>query len=94
MCDTYMIYVKKFKNSVLIYEISLLPLLNCIFDFVVMFSIGWERTARAAMMAVCSQPMRIEDVIRNPRGLNGRNTEVSPSLWDWQKFDYYSIFSF
>ena len=26
--------------------------------------------ARAAMMAVCSQPMRIEDVIRNPRGLN------------------------
>ena len=37
--------------------------------------------------------MRIENVIRNPRGLNGRNTEVSPSLWDWQKFDY-SIFRF
>ena len=45
------------------------------------------------MMAVCSQPMRIEDVIRNPRRLNGCNTEVSRSLWDWQKFDYYSIFS-
>ena len=45
--------------------------------------------ARAAMMAVCSQPMRIEDVSRNLRGLNGRNTEVSPSLWDWEKFEYY-----
>ena len=46
-----------------------------------------------AARAVCSQPMRIEDVIRNPRGLNGRNMEVSPSLWDWQKFEYCSIFS-
>ena len=36
MCDTYML--KKFKNSVLIEEISWLPLLNCALDFVVMFS--------------------------------------------------------
>ena len=35
MCDTY---VKKIQESVLIYEISWLPLLNCILDFVVMFS--------------------------------------------------------
>ena len=51
-------------------------------------------TARGAIMAACSQPMRNEDVIRNPRGLNGRHTEASLSLWDWQKFEYYSIFSF
>ena len=40
MRDTCMIYVKKFKNSVLIYEIYWLPLLNCILDFVVTFPLA------------------------------------------------------
>ena len=40
MCDTYKIYVKKFRNSVLIYEISWLPLLNCILDLLLCFPLA------------------------------------------------------
>ena len=36
----------------------------------------------------------IEDVIRNPRGLNGRNTEVSPSLWVGKNLNIIRFFRF
>ena len=53
-----------------------------------------KQTAIMAARAVCSQPIRIENVIRNPRGLNGRNTEVSQACGIGKDLNIIQFFRF